>query len=223
LIKFYNNRELAEKFQINPAKWKRWSREFLPPDPLGGIQSGYARQYHPDQVFTVYFGGYLVAHLKFTIPEAKQILADLQRWLHSNGFCFNGNKVDFKTGAVKRVGKQYRLFIVRPEPDGPSNGELDYRIEEILDRRRIQHEGRTIIQEQWVDAFQCGTKNSDFIATSAVMLNITNFMKDFVKKLGQAPGRYPALATQAASLKPQVSSCKSQAASFKLKAASRKA
>ncbi len=195
LIKFYNNRELAEKFQINPAKWKRWSREFLPPDPLGGIQSGYARQYHPDQVFTVYFGGYLVAHLKFTIPEARQILADLQNWLHSNGFCFNGNNSDFKTGINENVGRHYRLFIVRPEIDSLLKGNLQYRIQEIISSSKVQHEGRFVTRELYVDAFQDSIKKSDLSMKSATMVDITGFMKGFVKKLGQYPGRYPALAS----------------------------
>ena len=78
MIKFYSNKELSQAFKINLAKWKRWSREFLPPDPLGGLQSGFARQYNLDEAFTVYLGGYLVGKMKFTIPESKQILRDLQ-------------------------------------------------------------------------------------------------------------------------------------------------
>ena len=86
MIKFYTNRELSEKLGINLAKWKRWSREFLPPDPLGGMQSGYARQFNPDQAFTVFLGGHLVADLKFSIPEANQIIQDLNKWLSEKGF-----------------------------------------------------------------------------------------------------------------------------------------
>ena len=81
MIKFYTNQELSRKLNISLARWKRWSREFLPPDPLGGLQSGYARQYNPDEAFAVLLGGYLVGDLKFTIPEARQILHDLHNWL----------------------------------------------------------------------------------------------------------------------------------------------
>jgi hypothetical protein len=45
MIHYYTNREISQKLEINLARWKRWSRSFLPPDPLGGMQSGYARQY----------------------------------------------------------------------------------------------------------------------------------------------------------------------------------
>ena len=58
MINYYTNRELSSLLNINLAKWKRWSREFLPPDPLGGKQSGYARQYHADQAFTLFLGGH---------------------------------------------------------------------------------------------------------------------------------------------------------------------
>lgn len=83
---FYNSRELSNKLNVNIAKWKRWVREFLPPDPLGGLQSGYARQFNLKEAFRVFLGGYLVSALKFTIPEARQILKDLDSWLKTEGF-----------------------------------------------------------------------------------------------------------------------------------------
>ena len=88
MIKFYTNKELSKKFDVNLARWKRWSREFLAPDPLGGLQSGYARQYNPDEAFTVALGGHLVGDMKFSIPEAKQILFDLHQWLVDHRFYF---------------------------------------------------------------------------------------------------------------------------------------
>jgi hypothetical protein len=86
MIKFYTNQELSQALDINLARWKRWSREFLPPDPLGGLQSGYARQYNVDQAFTVYLGGFLVGELKYTIPQARRILLDLRSWLVTHQF-----------------------------------------------------------------------------------------------------------------------------------------
>ena len=46
------------------------------------MQSGYARQYAIDQAFTVFLGGYLVAELHFSIPEAKQIVQELDPWIN---------------------------------------------------------------------------------------------------------------------------------------------
>ena len=85
-INFYTNRQLSRDLGINLAKWKRWSREFLPPDPLGGMQSGYARQYSMKEAFTVHLGGYLVSGLRFSIPEARKILGDLSAWIENRFF-----------------------------------------------------------------------------------------------------------------------------------------
>ena len=109
LIKFYTNRELAEKLGINLAKWKRWSRKFLPPDPLGGLQSGFARQYTLADAFLVHLGGTLVSDLKFTLPEASLILNDLRPWLIENGFMA-------PTGAGSAVAQTAQGAHVAREP-----------------------------------------------------------------------------------------------------------
>ena len=86
MIHYYSNREISEKLEINLARWKRWSRSFLPPDPLGGMQSGYARQYVFKDLFKVYLGGHLLSHLKLSVPESQQVLMDMSPWLKKNGF-----------------------------------------------------------------------------------------------------------------------------------------
>ncbi len=83
---YFDSKYLSERLQINPAKWKRWTREFLPPDPLGGYQSGYARQFSYRDAFRVFLGGHMVGVLRFTIPEARQILSDLESWIKKQGF-----------------------------------------------------------------------------------------------------------------------------------------
>jgi hypothetical protein len=83
---YFNSQYLADKFNINPAKWKRWSREFLPPDPLGGLRSGYARQFSHGEAFSVFMAGFLVSSLKFTVQEVRRILKDLEPWLKERGF-----------------------------------------------------------------------------------------------------------------------------------------
>jgi hypothetical protein len=83
---YYQSKHLADKLDINISKWKRWVREFLPPDALGGFQSGYARQFSLKDAFRVFLGGVLVGSLKFSIPEAKRILNDLHSWIKDRGF-----------------------------------------------------------------------------------------------------------------------------------------
>jgi hypothetical protein len=83
---YYQSKYLSQKLEINLAKWKRWSRAFLPADALGGLQSGVARQFNLKEAFKVFLGGFLVGELKFTIPEATKIMSDLSTWLKARGF-----------------------------------------------------------------------------------------------------------------------------------------
>jgi hypothetical protein len=109
---YYKSNYLSEKLGIKLAKWKRWSREFLDPDPLGGLQSGVARQFNLREAFQVYLGGYLVSELKFTIPEALKIVAELSPWLKANGF--------FSIAQLRQAGQSAipgHLIFIYPMPD----------------------------------------------------------------------------------------------------------
>ncbi len=118
MIHYYTNRELSHLLGINLARWKRWSRSFLPPDPLGGMQSGYARQYTFKDLFTVFLGGYLVGHLKLSVLESQTVLSDLSGWLKKNGFMkLNVDGVqEFPQG---EGGSRYLIFFC---PISQSNG-----------------------------------------------------------------------------------------------------
>ena len=115
MIRFYLNRELAQRLDINLSRWKRWSREFLPPDPLGGLQSGYARQYNLDDAFCVYLGGFLVANLKYSIPETKTILRDLKDWLAVHGAFYQPSKHAQKERRAGFGGKNVRIHIFQKD------------------------------------------------------------------------------------------------------------
>lgn len=83
---YFNSRYLSDQLSVNLAKWKRWTREFLSPDPLGGLQSGYARQFNYKEAFRVYLGGQLVSVLRFSIHETRHILNDIDPVLKKLGF-----------------------------------------------------------------------------------------------------------------------------------------
>ena len=116
MIKFFTSQELSQKLDIKLARWKRWAREFLPPDPLGGLQSGYARQYSPDQAFSVFLGGYLVGDLKFTIPEARRILQDLHDWLAACAF-YSNYTGPAPSAREKNFAIQYYQIVICRIPD----------------------------------------------------------------------------------------------------------
>jgi hypothetical protein len=113
MIQFYSNRELSEKLGINLARWKRWSRDFLPPDPLGGLRSGYARQYAFKDLFRVYLGGYLLSHLKLSVAEAQRIVVDLTPWLNRNGFLTLKGRNESKGAPWMEM---VRIYAARRDP-----------------------------------------------------------------------------------------------------------
>jgi hypothetical protein len=83
---YFNSRYLSECLGIGLAKWKRWVREFLPPDPLSGMQSGYARNLNLKDAFHVYLAGYLVSNMRFGIAEVRQVMSDMEPSLKQQGF-----------------------------------------------------------------------------------------------------------------------------------------
>lgn len=131
MLRYYFSRDLARKLHIPLNRWKRWAREFLPPDPLGGLQSGYARQFSPREAFTVYLGGFLVAGLGFSIPQARQITRDLSGWMRKSELdaYLVGRGDDDADGGP---GRRYEIQILgRPVVPGRGAGKLAYRIRTI--------------------------------------------------------------------------------------------
>jgi hypothetical protein len=181
MIKFYSNRELSQKLNINLARWKRWSREFLPPDPLGGMQSGYARQYSIDNAFTVYLGGHLVGELKYTIPEAKKILEDLKKWLKDIGLYIN-TKNSNKTGKdAKDLVKEYIIFILRENDLKNNSGSFSYRIRGIINNIPIEYNEYRVREERYIEEYiRMGERNKiDNNIESERMLKITKIHRYF--------------------------------------------
>ena len=163
--------------------------------PLGGLQSGYARQFNPNEAFAVYLGGHLVADLKFTIPEAKQILRDLDQWLLEKGF-----KFDVKINAESKEGvesliKRYRIFIVRHPADPESERELCYVVRGLISNRPAEHMGFPVMEERYVETF-IGSQTVDIErlgAGSVKVLNITGVLERFIEQLQQEREYYYAL------------------------------
>jgi hypothetical protein len=195
MIKFFTNRELAGTLDVNLSKWKRWSREFLPPDPLGGMQSGYARQYHPDEAFTVYLGGHLVADLKFTIPEAKQILYDLNGWLEGNGFYFNVKGVVPTASSESISVGRYYIFISREQRSVPKPADFYYTVRGIISKELARYKGVEVMKETYAETMIGSRKemNSDHNMDIVTMLNITDVLHHFVYCLGLDRIHYPTL------------------------------
>ena len=187
MIKFYTNRELSQKLKINLARWKRWSREFLPPDPLGGMQSGYARQYSIDNAFTVYLCGHLVGELKYTIPEAKKILEDLKKWLKENDFYINTENVEKTENDAKNLVKEYIIFILQENDLKNSSGSFSYRIRGIISNIPANYNEYRVREERYIEEYvPIDKKNKiDNNIESEKMLKITMIHRYFKICLNQ--------------------------------------
>ena len=190
MLKFFTNRQLADTFGINLAKWKRWSREFLPPDPLGGMQSGYARQYHPDQAFTVRLGGHLVADLRFTIPEARQILRDLRDWLKENGFYFDARGNARPKSGIDAEVENYMIFIEPVENRG-----FHYVIRGMISKTPVFFKGHPIMEERYTETvIGPAGEASDVEPTGMTkLLHLTDLLVDFARRLNLETNHYRAL------------------------------
>lgn len=136
---YLNSKYLAKSLGINLAKWKRWSREFLDPDPLGGFQSGYARQFSKKEAFRVYLGGYLVADLQFTIAQARQILSDLNHWLKKHHFY----SLSVKNSKSNSDNRSHQIYIYHL-----ANGKFGYAI------RRYDDHSVQKIDSHWQEQFE---------------------------------------------------------------------
>ncbi len=141
---YFESRYLSEKLGIPLAKWKRWSREFLAPDPLGGLRSGYARQFSYHDAFRVYLGGHLVNDLKFGIPEARQILSAIHPWLKQYGYLSLPKpmsppaSVDDRIHIFRFSHGDFGFEMRRYDSEGRSTAEGT--VEEVYGRSRINVE-----------------------------------------------------------------------------------
>ena len=172
---FYKNKELSKKLLINLPKWKRWVREFLPPDPLGGLQSGYARQLNLKETFKVYLGGYLVSELKFSLPEARGILSDLSPWFRGHGF--HSLHLD-QLAEATNASLQYIIFIY----NNPKNG-FAYTIREIIHHENIYNGSGRLEKFSQIVIRNDEDLLVNGVATGARVLSITNLVRRFINRM----------------------------------------
>ena len=177
---YFNNRILSSRFNINLSRWKRWCREFLPPDPLGGMQSGYARQLTRDDAFTVYLGGHLVRDLRFSIPDAKQILADLHDWLAASGFYQIARRTPEDAAPVDRPVSAYQIYITA----GPER-RMRYMVRGLLSETVTPIARGTIRENRyWEYVLGCGHASPHSLSPETIYLvNITAVHRRFLKLL----------------------------------------
>ena len=184
MLIFYTNRELALKLDVNLARWKRWSRQFLPPDPLGGLQSGFARQYSPDQALTVFLGGHLLGGLKFSVPEARQILADLRPWFERNGLYVNPDSPAGRPGPAATACLRHEITIYRKKTAPGGNPCFGYLIRNLVSRTRIVLQNQPAFEERWIEErLPDEPPGASQTAFESGLLRISEVLSHFAAKL----------------------------------------
>jgi hypothetical protein len=148
MFRFYLNRELSDRLGFKLSRWKRWSREFLPPDPLGGLQSGFARQYSPAEAFQVYLGGHLVSNIKCSIPEAKKILEDLKEWISAQYFSYQSVE---DPPLVQPSAKEYRIYIFMNIDPMQVVQPHHYLVRRVIDEEISRGKGARIVTERYIE------------------------------------------------------------------------
>jgi hypothetical protein len=188
MIHYYTNREIAEKLEINLARWKRWSRSFLSPDPLGGMQSGYARQYAFKDLFKVFLGGHLLSHLKLSVAESRQVLADLSPWLKKHGFFDWPGANGARTEKIE-VTAGYRIyFCPLPASKAKNASGVGYFIRRAISRQvRASTVNRHITETVEETLIHCGLPDGDaFLKQPYVhLINLSALFSMVTEKLDE--------------------------------------
>jgi hypothetical protein len=181
---YYTNRDISSKLSIPIAKWKRWSREFLPPDPLGGYQSGFARHFSLREAFTVFVGGYLVSELRLTVPEAKTILKHLDGWTKRHivsraGFpCLaNGHRADYD-------------ILIRSSDDGKRSLSFGCSVRQKLSSTERREGGLRVVEDRFILTEITPAVEAAGLRPAAVrVLRMTRVARWFAEKMGISNGR----------------------------------
>ena len=185
MIHYYSNRECAKKLEVNLARWKRWSRSFLAPDPLGGLQSGFSRQYTFKDLVKVYVGGHLLSHLKLSVAESQQVVADITPWLKKSGFLeINGPGSDTCRIACRIY------FSRRTLPAGTRGSQFIYWVRQTIAREALA--GATGVRMHEVYEETCigcepGGDAKFFERPDVYLLNLSAVFSRMVEKLRSAP------------------------------------
>lgn len=195
MLRFFTNRELSHNLLIPLAKWKRWSREFLPPDPLGGIQSGVARRYSADQALTVFIGGHLVAELKMSIPEARQIMDDMRSCFNAIG-AFAGARIHgrYQLGGHGAI-LAFNIFFSRAWTADGNPSSFNYTVRGLISRKVIDVGGRKVLREDYLEEPlpPATTTTLDMYKPTVKILPISAIVDQFTKVMRLDRGHFPIL------------------------------
>jgi len=166
-------RQISSFLNVKLATWKRWSREFLPPDPKARMRSGQTRFFSLDQAFEVYLGAHLVSLLKFSIPEAREILGGLKQWLRKNGVYPETS--DANSEAMRR--RQQLQVIIHQKEDGS----FRYESKHTVSVKPTTGRGTNVVEEVYEQEWIAGASVEDMLRIGFVSFRVLEIgrVRDF--------------------------------------------
>ena len=96
----------------------------------------------------MYFAGYLVSGMGFTIPEARRILKDLNGWLKKNIIEHYDSFGNFE---CDRAPATFRCDLMILPVHGSNAPAFSYRVRSLLERKALGDEETTLWQEQFFE------------------------------------------------------------------------
>ena len=179
----FTAKQVASFFHVKPATWKRWCREFLPPDRKAGMQCGRTRLLSPDQAFEVYLGSHLVSCLRYSIPEAREIMGGLRTWLRANAFYPETPDANPEPG---RAGK---LQVIIHQKD---DGTFRYESRRTVSVKPTVDRGANLFEEVYEQKWLTGATVEDMMRIRFVhfrVLEIGKVRESFDQALGNGKDR----------------------------------
>ena len=161
----------------------------MPPDPLGGMQSGYARQYTVDDAFIVYLAGHLVNQMHFSIPDTRQVLEGLTGWLKDCGFLGFHESHPFSSDL--NFNNPVEIMILKDN----ISGKPVFLIRRMIERSMAGGEDAGIFQDQYSLTCIPPDMVPEILepVLSAKIIFISKMFLEFVRRLELDPDLFPVL------------------------------
>jgi hypothetical protein len=162
-------RQISSFLGVKLSTWKRWSREFLPPDPKARMRSGQTRLFSPNQAFEVFLGAHLVSFLKFSIPEARKIIGGLRQWLRTNGIFPETS--DANPEVLRR--RQQLQVVIHEKEDGTFCCESKH----TVSVKPTTGRGTNVIEEVYEQEWIAGARVEDMLRIGFVCFRVLEIGK----------------------------------------------
>jgi len=131
------NKEFSEKLETPLTKVRRWTKEFLSPDPKATRRSGYTREFSYNDGFFIFVGGVMVTDFGLSFEEASTMLEELKPWMLEIGLVPDIPGSAKIEGLDKEIEKYNLIFQFGWAEAGIA---VDIHVQGIVHEYRTEHE-----------------------------------------------------------------------------------